>query len=232
MSGWRLVTSGALQRSVLEAVLFNMFINDIVRWIECILRKFADDTKVSGAVDKTKGRHVIQRDLAKFEKWSHVKWMWSNKAKCKVFHLGQDNHRYVCRLGEVLIKNSPAKKDLRFLVDKKLDMTQKCVFVARKASLTWAALKDRWPEGQVRWVSLSLSHHEAPSGVLHPSVGPPAQSRCGTVGVGPEEGHENAERAGAPLLWRQAEGAELIQCGEEKAPAKPYCRLPVLKRSL
>lgn len=32
--------------------------------------------------------------------------------------------------------------------------------------------------------------------------------------MGPKEGHEDTQRAAAPLLWRQTEGSKLVQTGE------------------
>jgi len=59
MFKWGVVTSVIPQGLVLRPVLFNVFVGDMDSVIEHTLRKFADDTKLSGAVDTLEGREGI-----------------------------------------------------------------------------------------------------------------------------------------------------------------------------
>ncbi|XP_010181114.1 PREDICTED: DEP domain-containing mTOR-interacting protein-like, partial [Mesitornis unicolor] len=116
--GRRLLEHGIIQ----HGEKFNA--SDMDSGIECPLSRFANTTKLCGAINTLEGRHAIQRDLDRLERWTQVNLMKLNKAKCKVLHTGQGSPKHRYRFSGEWIERSTKEKDLGVLVDEKLNISQ------------------------------------------------------------------------------------------------------------
>ena len=184
MSGWRSVTSGVPQGSVLGPVLFNILINDVNSQIK---HKFADDIKLCGVIDTLKGRDAIQKDPYRLKQQAHVNLMRFSKSKCRVLDLGCSNPCCQHKLGDVRIVRSSAEKHLGVLVEGQLERSQQCALVAQKANCNLGCIK-RSVASRLREVILPLY-----SALVRPHLEycvqmSSAQERLGPVGAHPEEG--------------------------------------------
>jgi len=198
MSKWRLVSSGIPQRLEMQSVSYNNFVGNMNSEIECTLSRFADNIRLSGAVDMLGGKDAIQRDLDRLEKWAHANLMKFNKTTCMVLYLGQGNAKHRYKLNRECLESSPEEKDLGVLVDGRLNMSSQCMLAAQKANSILGCIKRTMIKGGDS--APLLCSHGTPPEVLCPVLGSPIQEGHQAAGAGSEEGKADDQRAGAPPL--------------------------------
>ncbi|CAM4605209.1 unnamed protein product [Lepidochelys olivacea] len=147
LSGWREVTSGVPQGSVLGPILFNLFITDLGRKSGSVLIKFADDTKLGSIANLEKDRDILQEDLDDLVNWSNSNRMKFNSEKCKVTHLGINNKKFSYKLGTHQLEVTEEEKDLGLLVDHRMTMSRQCDMAMKKANAVLGCIRRVFPVG-------------------------------------------------------------------------------------
>ncbi|CAM5164461.1 unnamed protein product [Natator depressus] len=137
LSGWREVTSGVPQGSVLGPILFNLFITDLGTKSGSVLIKFADDTKLG----YREGLGIIQEDLDDLVNWSNSNRMKFNSEKCKVMHLGINNKNFSYKWGTHQLEVMEEEKDLGVLVDHRMTMSRQCDMTVKKANAVLGCIR-------------------------------------------------------------------------------------------
>ncbi|CAM4628384.1 unnamed protein product [Lepidochelys olivacea] len=141
LSGWREVTSGVPQGSVLGPILFNLFITDLGTKSGSVLIKFADDTKLGGIANLEKDRDIIQEDLDDLVNWSNSNRMKFNSEKCKVMQLGINNKNFSYKMGMHQLEVMEEEKDLGVLVDHRMTRSRQCDIALKKANAVLGCIR-------------------------------------------------------------------------------------------
>ena len=126
--------SGVPQGSVIGALLFLLFINDIPNEIKCNIQLFADDAKIFKTVENEEDHQDRFKDLDNLENWARLWQMKFNVGQCKVLHLGRRNPRYEYNMGDLTLETATEEKDLGVIIYEKLKFDKHTEAQANKAN--------------------------------------------------------------------------------------------------
>ena len=110
--------------SVLGPLLFVTYMNDLDDGVENWRSKYADDTKIGGAVDNEVDFQSLQRDLGHLEEWAERWQMEFNADKCEVQHLGRPNQNRTYMVNGRELRNAVEQRDLGMTVHSSLKVNR------------------------------------------------------------------------------------------------------------
>ena len=139
-SDWVAVDSGVPQGSVLAALLFIIYVNDIPDEISPIAALFADDTKLYRLLSKIISHYHLQNDIDLLVDWAKKWGMSFNINKCSVLHLGHNNKSHTYSMYDpstsrrVELKSTICERDLGVYIDSDLKFSHHTTTQVNKAN--------------------------------------------------------------------------------------------------
>ena len=120
------MATGVPQGSILGPLLLNIFINDILLFLESSsVCNYADDNTLF-AFDKTfdEVTSKLKNNFLILDEWFFNNFLVLNSDKCHFMTLGTPNTLPNFKCKNIIIKNSASEKLLGVIIDNKLDFTE------------------------------------------------------------------------------------------------------------
>ena len=145
-SEWLDVTSGILQGSVLEPILFLIYyINDMPDQVYNNIYLFADDATVSVNFKDVKDCSSLQLDLNNLNEWSKKCQLYFNVNKCKVMYFGYKNPSTNYVMGkkneECVEEDVTHEKDLGVIIQSDLQFSMHIAKKVKKTNIILGLIK-------------------------------------------------------------------------------------------
>nr|CAH8849371.1 unnamed protein product [Trichobilharzia regenti] len=111
LSGWKAVSSGVPQGTLLGPLLFLLYVDELPGILTSSSLLFADDIKIWKTVNNNDDRSVLHTDLDKLAEWSSLWSFEMNVRKSAVMHLDQKSYTSYS-LGDTELPDVNEQKDL------------------------------------------------------------------------------------------------------------------------
>ena len=142
-SDWSPVVSGVPHGTVLDPILFIIYINDILTNVTLTVTIYADDTKIYRTINEPdKNIPAIQLDLNRLSDWA-TKWQLRfNLEKCEVMRAthSRDRSKPSSSLA-VQLKSVETAKDLRVTINYDLSWGKHVSYIVNKANKVLGVIK-------------------------------------------------------------------------------------------
>ena len=118
------VTSGVPQGSVLGPILFLVYVNDMPEVIDCVIKMFADDTKLYSKISTEQDKLCLQDSINRIANWTDTWLMQLNIEKCKHMEIGNTTNNSEYNIphqnNNITIQRVDNEKDMGVGIDKHL----------------------------------------------------------------------------------------------------------------